>query len=85
MYSHQIEEYTNHPWVNKMNRFFAERFLESRKKGVQLEALSMYHPFMNTNIMVYSISHKLHPESAINGEAQGCSDGYSACNREPKL
>lgn len=84
MCSLQLEEYTKHPNVNEMNKFFAKQFLEGRRKGVQVEALPMYHSLLKRNIVVYSISHKPFSESISAGEDKTCSDGYSACNGDPK-
>ena len=84
MSSHQIERYINNPKVNKMNRFFAKQYLESRRKGVQLQASPMYHPFVKRNIMVYSIGHEFHPENSSD-EAQASGEGHSTCNGDPKL
>ncbi|KAK8403663.1 hypothetical protein O3P69_000036 [Scylla paramamosain] len=80
----KIERYINSPKVNKMNRFFAKQYLESCRKGVQLQASPMYHPWVKRNIMVYSIGHELHPESNSD-EVQAPGEGHSACNGDPKL
>lgn len=79
----QLEEYLGHPWVNDMNKFFAQRFIESRKKGVQLEASSEFHPFLQRKITVYSISHKSKTDSESGKDKTG-SDNFS-CNGDPKL
>lgn len=84
MFCQQIERYINNPKVNKMNKFFAKQYLESRRKGVQLQAASMYHPFVKRNIMVYSVGHELQPESNSD-EAQAAGKDHSACNGDPKL
>lgn len=81
----QLEEYLNHPWVNDMNKFFVERFMESRKKGVQLQASSEFHPFLQRKITVYSISHKSQTDSSKSYGKNASTDDFSSCNGEPKL
>ncbi|XP_050693380.1 uncharacterized protein LOC126984048 isoform X1 [Eriocheir sinensis] len=80
----KLEEYLSHPWVNDMNKFFAQRFIESRKNDVQLEASSEFHPFLQRNITVYSISHKSKTDNESEKNKTG-SDNFSSCNGEPKL
>lgn len=81
----KLEEYMKHPNVNDMNKFFAKQFMESRRKGVQVEASPMYFPLLKRNIIVYSIGHKNHTDSNSGDGDKSSSGDYSACNGEPKL
>lgn len=52
----QLEEYINHPYVHETNRFFAERFLECRKNGIQIEASNIFSGAFKKNQVIYSIN-----------------------------
>ncbi|ROT84025.1 uncharacterized protein [Penaeus vannamei] len=52
----KLEEYINHPYVHETNRFFAERFLECRKNGIQIEASNIFSGAFKKNQVIYSIN-----------------------------
>ena len=51
-----MEEYKEHPYVHETNRFFAEKFLESRRRGVKIESKYMFNSTLKINQLIYSLS-----------------------------
>lgn len=51
----KLDEYMDHPYVHEVNRYFAKCFLESRRKGMKIDAVDMYTASFNRNQTIYSI------------------------------
>jgi len=56
--SHQLSEYRNHTLVHETNKFFVDKYLQSRANGVSIGATPLYSKVMNKHQMIYCLDFK---------------------------
>lgn len=81
----KLQDYVKHPYVHDTNRFFAERFLECRRNGVQIESTDLYSPSFKKNQVIYSITCKAEEECIYDQDSHTSADTHCILNGDPKL
>lgn len=74
----KLQEYVKHPLVHEVNQYFAECFLESQRKGIQIEATDMYTAAIKRKQTVYHIKFNSEPEVIDDKAKQNDQDQYNS-------